>query len=106
MSARWVEFRSDDVRLPAQQRAVQSLLPADVEIYADIRQVGTSKSPVQRSRLSFNTAGTPSLFCGSYEVAAGPGPTYYEATVTAHQLRTGNVGAGTVTFFVKAPAAG
>lgn len=80
-------------------------LPADFEVYADIRQVGALKRPVQRIQLGFNTAGTASLFCGSYQVAAGPGPTYYEATITAHQVSTGNVGTGTVTFFVKAPAA-
>ena len=52
--------------------------------------------------LAFNQAGTPSLFAVTFTVPPNltADPIYYEAIVSARQLSTGNVGTGTVTFFV------
>jgi hypothetical protein len=78
-------------------------IPDDFDVLAQIRVVGGT--PLPPVKLSFNRAGTPSRFVGTFVIPPGPGPTYYEALITARQLSTGNVGAGLVTFFVQ-PASG
>jgi hypothetical protein len=74
-------------------------LPSDFDVSAQIREVGGPD--IQRVTLTFNQAGTPSLFTGTYIVPPPDNtayPIYYEAIVTARQLSSGNVGTGTVTF--------
>lgn len=75
-------------------------VPSDFDVAAQIRVVGGPD--VQKVTLAFNQAGTPSLFDGTFSVPPNltADPIYYEAIVTARQLSTGNVGTGTVTFFV------
>ena len=74
-------------------------LRSDFDVSAQIREVGGPD--VQRVKLDLN--GPPSLFTGTYIVPPNntAAPIFYEAIITARQLSTGNVGTGTVTFFVQ-----
>ena len=79
-------------------------LPSDFEVSAQIREVGGSE--VGTATLGFNQNDTPSLFAGTFSVPANltADPIYYETIVSARQLSTGNVGTGTVTFFLLPPS--
>ncbi|MBC8114281.1 MAG: hypothetical protein H7062_07885 [Candidatus Saccharimonas sp.] len=76
-------------------------LPGDFDVSAQVREVGGPD--VQRVTLAFDPSGTPSRFTGIYSVPVNTtsNPIYYEAIITARQFSTGNVGTGTVTFFVQ-----
>ena len=75
-------------------------LPSDFDVSAQIREVG--RPVLDTVTLAFNPNDTPGLFAGTYYIPSNrtADPIYYEAIVSARQLSTGNVGTGTVTFFV------
>ena len=73
-------------------------LPTDFVVTADIGLVG--QAPTKTVTLGFANM-APSLFTGQI-VLTKPG--YYQAAITAVQQSTGNVGTGTVTFFVTPPS--
>jgi hypothetical protein len=76
-------------------------LPGDFTVTAAVGLVGkAAQAPATIVPLLFAET-QPSLFLGEYVVTE---PGYYQAAVTAVQQSTGNVGAGTVTFFVTPPS--
>jgi hypothetical protein len=73
-------------------------LPGDFQVTAAVGLVGQAgQAPMTIVPLLFAET-LPSLFTGDYVVAE---PGYYQAAITAVQRSTGNIGTGTVTFFVK-----
>jgi hypothetical protein len=75
-------------------------LPGDFAVTAAVGLVGKAVS-APRTIVPLLFAETlPSLFTGEYVVTE---PGYYQAAITAVQQSTGNVGTGTVTFFVTPP---
>lgn len=85
---------------PISNSAGNPWLPSDFVVWAQIRLVGGTE--ILMVPLTFDTSGTPSLFTATYFVPPNltPDPIYYEAIITARQLSTGNLGTGTVTFFL------
>lgn len=86
---------------PISNAANNPWIPDDFDVYADIVPVNAPGFAPARVPLTFNTAGTPSLFTGSFSFIPGAPPAFFEAVITARQKSTGNIGTGTVTFFVK-----
>jgi hypothetical protein len=74
----------------------QPWIPSDFAVTAAIGPVGHPAT--QTLTLAF--AGPASLFTGAWTLPAGSSG-FYQAVVTAVQHSTGNLGTGTVTFFVK-----
>ncbi|HEX4965813.1 MAG TPA: hypothetical protein VF173_33705 [Thermoanaerobaculia bacterium] len=75
----------------------QPWVPGDFTVQAVISQVGSS-DVIATVPLSFS--GTASLFSNTWTLPAGS-TGFYQAVITAVQASTGNIGTGTVTFFVK-----
>ena len=75
--------------------------PSDFDVSAQIRVVGGPL--VQQLPLTFKPGSPASRFAGMYVVPLNTttSPIFYEMTITARQLTTGNVGTGTVTFFAQ-----
>lgn len=74
----------------------QPWVPSDFTVTAAIGPVGQPAT----ATVPLGFAGTASLFTGSWQLPAGS-TGFYQAVISAVQLRTGNTGTGTVTFFVK-----
>jgi hypothetical protein len=78
-------------------------VPSDFDVHADITPVNAPGIARQQLPLTYNSGGVPSLFGGTLSFTPSQTPAFMEAIVTARQISTGNIGTGTVTFFVKPP---